>query len=312
MASLRRLLKPLARQALRAPTAHRVASAAAALRGRQLVLVFHRIIEDGKRSGGVVPAVAEAIFSRQLEQILELGDVVSLASMLAETSVHTRPRFALTFDDDYISHYEVVLPILRRSEVTATFFLGGRSLHGLGPLWFEVLDALLLARGVDDVARRFGIPTRDVQVLTGLCENDRRLQRRLEEEDVAVPGQLGRDHIRALADADMTVGFHTLHHRLLTGLPDDAVDTGLRHGRDELEALVEEPVLLFAYPHGETDGRIAERVRGAGYLAAWTGRPRPIERGSDPYQLGRWEPGVFVGRDFGARVAARLNGWGGT
>jgi peptidoglycan/xylan/chitin deacetylase (PgdA/CDA1 family) len=307
---MRRILRPFGYRALRAPVVERIATAAAAIRGHRLVFVFHRIIEDRERSGGIVPTVPQEVFRRQLGQILDVGDIVPLASMLGETSLSARPRFALTFDDDSITHVEVVLPILRERQVEATFFVSGRSLHGLGPLWFEKLDALILTQGVSEVASWIGTPTRDAEVLAGLCENDTRLQRRLEEEDVVVPQQLGRDDIRALVDAGMTIGFHTLHHQLLTGLSDEAIDAALRDGRDELESVVEEPVLFFAYPHGKTDDRIAERVRSAGYIAAWTGRPRAIKRESDRYQLGRWETPPVVGLDFGARMAVRLNSWG--
>jgi peptidoglycan/xylan/chitin deacetylase (PgdA/CDA1 family) len=272
-----------------------------------LVFVFHRIIEGGERSGGVVPTIPREVFRRQLEQILQVGDIVPLTSMLGTRSASARPRFALTFDDDSSTHLDVVLPILRELRVAATFFISGRSLHGLGPLWFDKLDALVLAEGVAEVASRMGIRTRDADVLAGLCEKDIRLQRRLQEEDVVVPGQLGSDDIRALVAGGMAIGFHTLHHRLLIGLSDEEIDAALREGRDELEAVVEEPILLFAYPHGKTDVRIAERVRNAGYLAAWTGRPRAIVRRSDRYQLGRWEPPPLVGRDFDARTAVRLN-----
>jgi peptidoglycan/xylan/chitin deacetylase (PgdA/CDA1 family) len=290
----------------------RIAAATAAIRGHRLVFVFHRITNEEGSSGGIVPTVPSGVFRHQLEQILEVGDIVPLTSTLAETSLSARPRFALTFDDDSISHLEIVLPILRERRVTATFFVSGRSLHGLGPLWFEKLDALIVAQGVSEVASRIGIPTRDAGILAERCENDTRLQRRLEEEDVVVPPQLGPGDIRALVDAGMTIGFHTLHHRLLTGVSDGAIDAALRDGRDELESVVEEPLVLFAYPHGKTDDRIAERVRSAGYLAAWTGRPRAIARGSDRYQLGRWESPSVAGRDFDARVAVRLNGWGET
>ena len=307
--SMRRLLKSAGYRALRAPAVRRIATAVAAIRGRRLVLVFHRIIEEGERFGGIVPTLSREVFKRQLEHILEVGDIVPLTSMLSETSVTGRPRFALTFDDDSTTHRDMVLPLLRELRVTATFFVSGRSMHGLGPLWFEKLDAMVLARGMAEAASRIGITTRDAQVLAGLCENDTRLQQKLEEEDIVVDGQLDRDDIKALADAGMGIGFHTLHHRILTGLSDGAVDAALRDGRDELEAVVEEPVVLFAYPHGKADERIAGRVRNAGFHAAWTGRPHAIARGGDRYQLGRWEPPPVVGRDFVARMAVRLNSW---
>jgi peptidoglycan/xylan/chitin deacetylase (PgdA/CDA1 family) len=196
--------------------------------------------------------------------------------------------------------------------VAATFFVGGRSLHGLGPPWFEILDALVLRRGVPDIARRLGIPARNATMLAERCERDAGLQRRLEEEDVGVPEQLGRAHLRALADAGMTIGFHTLHHRLLTELPDREIDTALVDGRAELEAVIGGPIRSFAYPHGKADDRVVGRVRRTGYLTAWTGRPRPIVRGGDRYLLGRSEPGQLSGRQLAARVAVNLNGWSAT
>jgi peptidoglycan/xylan/chitin deacetylase (PgdA/CDA1 family) len=310
-ASTRRLLKRLGSRALRAPAVRRVAAATAAIRGRRLVLVFHRIIEDEEPAGGVVPAVPQGVFRRQLEQILEVGDIVPLTSMITETSVHARPRFALTFDDDYISHYEVALPILREWKVTATFFLGGRSLHGLGPLWFEILDELVLSRGVAELGRWLGIGTGDLLHLTQACENDRRLQRRIEAEDAAVARHLTPDQITALANAGMTIGFHTLHHRLLTGLPDHEIDSAMTEGRAELEDAIGDRLDLFAYPHGKADESVRKHVQRAGYVAAWTGRPRAFTRRDDRYLLGRWEAGPLHGHDLVARVIATLNRWAG-
>ena len=87
----------------------------------------------------------------------------------------------------------------------------------------------------------------------------------------------------------MTIGFHTLRHRLLTGLSERDVLAALVEGREALEAVTAEPIRLFAYPHGRADVRVAACVRSSGYLGAWTGRPRAIKRGNDPYRLGRWE-----------------------
>jgi peptidoglycan/xylan/chitin deacetylase (PgdA/CDA1 family) len=303
---MRRILRPLGYQVLRAPAVRRAAAAAAAIRGRRLVLVFHRLAGDGERSGGVVPVVSEDVFRRQLEEILEVGDIVPLTSMLEETP-GARPRFALTFDDDYISHHEVALPILRERGVPATFFVAGRSLHGLGPHWFEILDALVLSHGIDEVRRRLGIERGDLQHLARLCEDDPRLQGSIEGQDAAVAKHLTAAHIAALANAGMTIGFHTLHHRVLTGLANREVDTALTEGRSELQDVIGDRLHLFAYPHGKADSSVARRVEESGYFAAWTGLPHAVSPGDDRYLLGRWEAGPVQGQVFVARLLARLN-----
>ena len=111
-------------------------------------MVFHRVVRGAATSGGVVPSLSWVTFRQQIETLRELGDVVPLISLLDAPPAGRRPRFALTFDDDSITHHDVVLPILRELQLTGTFFLGGRSLHGLGPPWFEILDTLVLRGGV--------------------------------------------------------------------------------------------------------------------------------------------------------------------
>ena len=308
---LRELLTRPGHRVLRAPLVGRAAVAAAAVRGRGLVMVFHRVVRGAAISGGVVPTLSLVTFRQQIETLRELGDVVPLISLLDAPPAGRRPRFALTFDDDSITHHDVVLPILRELKLTGTFFLGGRSLHGLGPPWFEILDTLVLRRGVSTVARQLGVTAPNAMALSEVCTADPALQRRLEDlqRDVEVPDQLDRRHIDALAEAGMTIGFHTLRHRLLTGLSDRDVLAALVEGREALEEATAEPIRLFAYPHGVADFRVAACVRSSGYLGAWTGRPRAIQRGNDPYRLGRWEPGPLSDRNFAARVAVNLNGW---
>jgi peptidoglycan/xylan/chitin deacetylase (PgdA/CDA1 family) len=306
----RRLSRP-ARRAFGHPMISRAALVTAAARRRGLVLVFHRVTDDPEPSTVVVPTVSRNVLRAQVEFLLQVGTVVPLASLLTAGPVGRGPRFALTFDDDSISHHAIVLPLLRELGVAATFFLSGRALHGLGPPWFEILDALIREHGSRAAATRLGLSTADEGELAASCENDRRLQHILEGEEPRSLEQIGEDQIRDLRDAGMTIGFHTLRHRILVGCEEAEVDAALHEGRADLEALVGRPLRLFAYPHGKADRRVARRVRLAGYDGAWTGRPRPVTPSDDRHLLGRWESGPIVGRDFRAKVAVRTNGWGG-
>jgi peptidoglycan/xylan/chitin deacetylase (PgdA/CDA1 family) len=302
------VLKAAGRQALRIERVRRAATAAAALRGHGLVLVFHTIDRERSPAGLVVP-VPETLFREQIEALLSVGSIVPLEEMLTDRYEGRRPRFALTFDDDYPTHYEYVLPILRTLGVTATFFLSGRALHGMGPLWFERLDRLIGTRGLKAAVHLLGIDAKNIAQLAHACETDSRLQERIEQ----LPGHgvlhLRGEQIRALSDAGMTIGFHTLHHQVLSQLSDPALDDALTRGRVELEQVIGRPLRLFAYPYGKADERTAARVRCAGFTAACTGRPHPVRPGDDPYQVGRWEPGPIAIDQFVASVAIRLNDW---
>jgi peptidoglycan/xylan/chitin deacetylase (PgdA/CDA1 family) len=300
-------LRRVATTALRRRAVNEAARRIAALRGRSLALVYHRVVPDGSARRAVVPSLPEALFRRQVEALGELGEIVPLAELPGERDRQRQVRFALTFDDDYDTHADRVLPVLSGLGVQATFFLSGRSLHGLGPYWFEVLELLIHRHGLSGVAGRLGVSAGTPAELAIACERDPHRQRLLEQVADQPAGHLRRDQIQALAAAAMTIGFHTLHHRALTALEGDAQGQALTEGRQELAAVAEQPLRLFAYPHGNSEQRVATRVRAAGYTGAWTSLPNAMRPGDDPFLLGRWEPGPLEIDDFLVKVAVRLH-----
>ncbi len=281
--------------------------AIAAARGRRLVLVYHRVEPCGS-DHGIIPCVEPALFRRQIETLAGLGRIVPLHELVEDRSRRRSVRLALTFDDDYRTHVHQVLPALEAVGVPATFFLSGRSLHGLGPYWFQALDDLVTTRGLADVKDGLGLPARmSPREVAVACETDPGRQRILTERAGVAGELLAPAEIRQLAGtAGMGVGFHTLHHPVLTTLPDKSLDAALTQGRSELRTLVGRPLSLFAYPHGKADARVARRTRRAGYTAAVTGRPLPVRRGDDRHLLGRWEPGPIGTDELIVKVAVRL------
>lgn len=296
----------LARRALRARPVGDAVRTVAGLGERALVLVYHRIVAHAPSASAIVPTVASNVFRRHVAALAEVGEIVPLESLVGGIGRHARPRFALTFDDDHLSHVEHTLPILRSLGAPATFFLSGRALHGLGPYWFEVLEREIDARSLAAVARELSIDADRPEALAVACERDRSLQARLEDRAGEPGPRLEHGDIEALAAAGMSVGFHTLRHRILPPLPPDELEADLVEGRQDLEAIVGRRIELFAYPHGKADPRTAAAVRRADYVAAFTGRPSPITRGADPYLLGRWEPGPLGVDDLLVGTAIRL------
>lgn len=298
-------LKRAGRAVVRLPVVASAARLIAALRRRSLVLVYHRVAQvDGPM---VVPTVSPETFRGQLVTLGQIGRIVPLQELLEIGPRSGKPRFALTFDDDYASHVDTVLPILDELGLPATFFLCGRALHEAGPLWFESLERLIAVRGLPRVASLLGAPSADTEALALACEEDAGLQRIVEREVPEGTSRLAAEDIATLTQAGMTIGFHTLDHPVLTMLSDADVDDALVRGRSKVEAIAGRDLTLFAYPHGRADSRIASRVRAAGYRAAWTGRPRPGRTGDDPYLLGRWEPGPMATDEFLVNVSIRLN-----
>jgi peptidoglycan/xylan/chitin deacetylase (PgdA/CDA1 family) len=300
-------VKRLVRTFLRARPIGDAVRAIAALEGRSLVLVYHRVTAAEPPEHEVVPSVPPMLFRRQLEALADVGNIVPLDEIVRDLDRHSKPRFAITLDDDFATHFEDALPALIELGAPATFFLSGRSLHGLGPYWFEQLERLVAKRGIGTVARLVGVATDRIDDVIRACEIDPALQERLEAEAPNAPRHLGSQEILRLSRAGMAIGFHTLSHKVLVGLDDEEVAAALRAGRKEIEGVIGRPLVHFAYPHGKADRRTANSAREAGYEAAWTGRPHAIRRGDDRYLLGRWEPGELDVDDFLVGTAIRLS-----
>jgi peptidoglycan/xylan/chitin deacetylase (PgdA/CDA1 family) len=85
-----------------------------------------------------------------------------------------------------------------------------------------------------------------------------------------------------------------VNHPILRLLPDDAARAEIVDGRDALQALLQSPVDLFAYPNGRPGSDFAERdvalVREAGFAAAVSTASGVCTAASDRFQLPRFTP----------------------
>jgi peptidoglycan/xylan/chitin deacetylase (PgdA/CDA1 family) len=298
--------KRMGKAVLRFAPIRAAAMRAAAARGNGLALLYHRVTDDAAPPGDLVPSIPRRLLRRQLEVLGEVGELVPL-ERLHIPAAGRRPRFALSFDDDYRSHGSHVLPVLQALGVTGTFFLSGRSLHQLGPYWFEALERLVADRGLAGTRRLLGVNAATAAELAAVCEPSLRLQQLVISAVDLAPCHLQPVQIAGLAEAGMTVGFHTLHHRRLVDLDDKGLHLALEDGRRALEAGIGRRVDLLAYPHGKADAKVAAAVRAAGYRMAWTGWPRPVRAGDDPFLFGRWEPGPLDTDAFVTALAVRVN-----
>lgn len=79
---------------------------------------------------------------------------------------------------------------------------------------------------------------------------------------------LDADGVRALAEAGVEIGAHSAEHSDLTKLPYDEVVADILRGRQELEAVLDRPVPLLAYPYGAVSDETVRAARAAGFLYA--------------------------------------------
>jgi peptidoglycan/xylan/chitin deacetylase (PgdA/CDA1 family) len=249
---------------------------------------------------------------------------------LAQRALPER-SLAISFDDGYADNHRVALPILLRHGLVASFFVSTGFING-GRMWndsvieavrrtphdrLDLRDVEGLPLGVYPVRsadeKRAAItaiigsikylpqPSRDalVRALAARC-------------GAALPDDLmmRSDQVVALRRAGMQIGGHTVTHPILADLPAEQARAEICEGKRWLEALIAEPVSLFAYPNGRPDrdytSRTAAIVREAGFEAAVTTAWGAARTGCDLYQLPRFTPWDRTSLRFGLRLARTL------
>ncbi|MEO8524883.1 MAG: polysaccharide deacetylase family protein [Caldimonas sp.] len=297
-------------------------------RGRLSILIFHRVLAEPDELFPETPVATE--FERSMRWVKEWFNVLPLGEavdMLFAGRIPSR-ALSITFDDGYADNEELAAVILRRLGMPATVFVATGFLDG-GCMWNDrIIEAIrgceatrldlqplgLTSHELDSTAaRRSAIDT----VLHGIKHLDP--QRRLQVTDAIVQAAGGKpspqlmmrtEQVRNLRSLGMEVGAHTVTHPILTRLDPAAAHDEISRGKRELEAIVGEPVRLFAYPNGTPDRDYgpehAAQVRECGFSAAVSTSWGAASVHSDRFQLPRFTPWDRTRLRFGARMLANF------
>ena len=270
-----------------------------------LVLVWHRVDPSGPAEHEIVRSLPSDVFDRQLSELGDLGTFCSLQDIAHGTDACDGPAIVVTFDDDWGGYVEHVLPVLQSHGVSATFFLSGRTLGGLGPTWWEALEHEIRTDGVVRVAGRLGLTAKSPSELARQVQGTD-LSRQIEERHAERGSTMSTQAIGELRDAGMTIGFHTRGHLDLATLSGAELARELTTGRNDLAKIAGQPVDLLAYPHGRTNPAVQRAARQSGFARAFGSDGKAHRRDALPFEMSRWEPIESAGASFRSQVAARL------
>lgn len=278
---------------------------------RLTIMIFHRIVPEFD------PLLAEepdaVRFRAIVEVVAEQFQPLSLKEGLRRLSEGTLPPNAvcLTFDDGYSDNLTVAAPILKRFGVPATVFVASGFLDGR-VMWNDrVIESVRRAQGdrmdlvdlglgehaLGDVDERVGL----LSVLIGKLKYLPAEQR--EEITQAMvtryaPGMpspmLSRAQVCELRDEGIEIGGHTVTHPILARTDNRHAFREISANKEDLEALIGDPLHFFAYPNGQPGRDFnrdhADMVRRVGYEAALTTRPGVSTPSTDRFWLPRFTP----------------------
>lgn len=292
------------------------------------ILIYHRVLSQKDQ---LLPDEVDRVeFSSQLELLCSRFNVLPLldATRLMREG-RLPPRAAcITFDDGYADNAEVALPLLQQHGLHATFFVASGFLNG-GSMWNDrvietvrrrsdgVFDASSLGLGRHELNTP-GDRRQAISALIGQLKYQP-MEQRLEQVNrlVALGGQALPDdlmmttaQLRKLHGAGMEIGAHTVNHPILAKLPAEQARREIAEGKQALEAMLEAPVRMFAYPNGKPgEDYLAEHVamvRELGFESAFSTSWGAARARPDMFQLPRFTPWDRSPTRFVLRLARNL------
>ena len=246
--------------------------------------------------------VQPEMFRRQLQFLKAHYHVIHPEDFRAwiEQGEQLPPRAVLvTCDDGLLNTLTDMLPVLQSESVPCLFFVTGASCSGRpAMLWYEELYHLMRARPLDAPGLQLPgeeatEPSRDFQaqwwstvrrasrldarartdwmdLVRNHCGGTQGLSAALRSEKRWRLANI--TELRALAEAGMTIGAHTLSHPILSLCSDEEARHEIQQSKNDLEQALGRPVWAFAYPFGNSD-TMGERevalAREAGFACAF-------------------------------------------
>jgi peptidoglycan/xylan/chitin deacetylase (PgdA/CDA1 family) len=292
------------------------------------VLAYHRVVveRDAMRPGE--PTLEE--FEGRMRWVAANFDVLRLWEAARALRENRLPRRALciTFDDGYADNHDLALPVLSQLGLPATFFIATGYLDGGWMFNDAVIDALRVAPGpiLDLETLGFGALT-----INSVDQRRQAAYRILEQLKYELPkrrDEVAREiakragavlstrlmmtsaQVKALHDAGMDVGAHTVTHPILARISIDRARKEIVDGRARLQQITGAPVRVFAYPNGRPGrdyrrehARLAQELGFEAAVSTAWGAARP---GGDLYQIPRFTPWDRPNWRFGLRLVRNL------
>jgi len=277
----------------------------------------------------------ETTFAQLLEFLGHRFHLVPLNVLLgneSKDSDDSRPRCLLTFDDGWRDNYTTALPWLKKFAIPATIFMTTGAAGSQGGFWVEQI-----ARSWKDPEKRRQIQLRFPQAaparqqapgLEEVVEHCKRMSAGARENflhDHVLSGEssggsypadqmLSWDEVVEMNRHGIDFGSHTVSHPLLSYEDGATVERELSASKQALQEKLGKEVVALAYPNGDWNERVRQKVKHAGYRLAFTTERRWYSEKDDPLSIPRimLHEGSVAGLDgkfSPAVLSLRLFGW---
>ncbi|WP_087143572.1 polysaccharide deacetylase family protein [Crenothrix polyspora] len=275
------------------------------------ILIYHRVLDepDFMRPG----EVDKQTFSWQMALLAKYFHVLSVSDALEKLKTNSLPARAvcITFDDGYADNLLNAVPILKKHQLSASFFIASGYLNG-GRMWNDsIIEALrnmqqaeLNLSGIDLGVYSIATSTQKYAAAQQIIKKLKYLQpaqRLYLSEQIAacvngLPDNLMLTHeqLKQLQQHGMAIGGHTVTHPIMAKLDVNAALQEVIDNKNALEKLLKTQIDYFAYPNGKLGSDYlasqVDIIKTVGYQAAFSTHWGVVTANSDLWQLPRFTP----------------------
>jgi len=292
-----------------------------------LILMYHRIRTDNflginKYYDAANVLLKNDVFLKQIDFIARNYKVIRLSDVNYAMASRMNSRgniCALTFDDGFSEHYNLVFPLLKKYNITATFFVPTQHLVEKTPRWLDVMYYIFSHTKVGEVKLttenkvigKFNIKSNsEVKILKNILKkmnSEKRcvamkeladkLKVNINNEKIIREFYISENNIREMSKEGMEFGVHTVSHPLLTAISAKDARMEIGNSKRTILKLSKQKKISFAYPFGgldSYDGSIISIVKSLGFENACTSIPGINSSNTDRYRLKRVAAEKFI------------------
>ncbi len=282
---------------------------------RTYIFCFHRVITKHIAQTQMVHRalfVTPKTFEANIRWMLQHGDIVTTDDLY---NASHRTRFIITFDDGWKDCFLYAIPILKKYNCCAEFFLSTWNIDNRVLFWTENVGILIgeaiQKSGAEFVASRlsflineviinydlrdkidFNISSRNIAYLMDRYvesvkyipqrEREEALSKFCEELGVVYHNDgnqflLNWDEISSMAHDGFRFGSHTHSHALLDRAENEIIDSELVSSKNMIERKLGVSTNMFSYPNGYYQNPyIQMALEKHGYIFAYTLESKPF------------------------------------
>lgn len=248
------------------------------------ILVFHGVDSKGNTQYNS-RFVSKDYLEDFIKYISVHFNVISLNDFYSKKFKANTLNIAITFDDGYLNNYSYAIPILKKYNIPASFFI--TTIHNLNNfLWTDFLDLVSFHTPKTEIIFKDKVYKKNTK--SEFVYNGTSLKNKckaLGYSEIATLHELFQEEWKEIADKTkeywqlmdidklkdiandplFSLGTHGKTHANLEIMDSEEVEGELKESKEFLEALCNRPVQDFAFPFGYYNKKLIELCKEIGY-----------------------------------------------